>query len=68
MARPTFLTGKINQEDLTSIVSNTIDNMQFVANDLARNLGKQHILYRRAIFITNKTNELLWAIEEHKNT
>ena len=67
MARPKFLTGKINHEDLTGMVANIHENLQFVANDIARNLGRHDLLFRRAQFLSDKTNELLWTIEEHNN-
>ena len=67
MARPKFLTGKVNYEDLTGMVSNIHENLQFVANDIARNLGRHDLLFRRAQFLSDKTNELLWTIEGHNN-
>ena len=67
MARPKHLTGNINHEDLTSVVANIHENAQFVTNDIAKNLGRHDLLFRRAQFLSNKAQELLWAIEQHSN-
>jgi hypothetical protein len=54
----------LNKEELVNLTSNLGENSQYITNQIAKNIGKHPLLYRRARTITEKIGELLLLIEE----
>lgn len=56
---------KLNKEELVNYTSALNENALFIQTLIANNIGKHPLLYRRARTITDKIQELLFAIEEY---
>lgn len=54
----------LNKEELVNLISMLGGKSQYITNQIAKNIGKHPLLYRRARTITEKIGELLLLIEE----
>jgi hypothetical protein len=54
----------LNKEQLVNLTSMLNEKSQYITNQIAKNIGKHPLLYRRARTITEKIGELLVIIEE----